>query len=106
MAGATSERARTGLREMPSNAARLLSQVRQPANAVIDPARWETPSMWKRSGSDEPRESAAAMCEPSLAERIERQGAADRSRLLAPYKQEVARSSRAPPIAAKGASER
>jgi hypothetical protein len=55
-------------------------------------------TMWKRCGSDKPQQTAAAMCAKSLAERLERQAAVDRSRPLAPYKQEVARSSRAPPI--------
>ena len=53
--------------------------------------------MWKRSGSDKPQLSAAAMAvhrSPS--------GLSDKpqqtEQMLAPYKQEVARSSRAPPI--------
>ena len=57
--------------------------------------------MCKLFGSGKPQQSAAAMCGPSLAERPERQAAVDRSRLLTPYKQEVARSSRAPPITRK-----
>jgi hypothetical protein len=35
--------------------------------------------MWKLFGSDKPRQSAVDMCGPSLAERIERQAAVDRS---------------------------
>ena len=59
--------------------------------------------MWKRRRSGKPQQSAAAVQGESLVERSERQTAADGStwqHLLAPYKQEVARSSRAPPILA------
>ena len=59
--------------------------------------------MWKRCGSDKPRQNAAARSVPSLDMRAERQAAVDRGRLLAPYKQEVARSSRVPPILAGSA---
>lgn len=54
--------------------------------------------MWQRAGSGKPQQNAAAIGRPSLATRIERQAAVDRSRLLAPCKQEVVRSTRAPPI--------
>jgi hypothetical protein len=54
--------------------------------------------MWKRSGRGKPQQNAAARRDSSLAERSERPTAADRSSLLAAYKQEAARSSRAPPI--------
>ena len=53
--------------------------------------------MWKRFGSDKPQQSAAGRRDSSLDERTEPQAAVNRSRLPAPYKQEVARSSRAPP---------
>jgi hypothetical protein len=38
--------------------------------------------MWKRCGSGKPQQNAAAICGPSLAERTERQEAADRSTCL------------------------
>ena len=53
--------------------------------------------MWKRCGSGKPQQTAAAM-----GVRRSPRGSSDRrqrpQQLLTPYKQEVARSSRAPPI--------
>jgi hypothetical protein len=60
--------------------------------------------MWKRSGSDKPQQSAAAARGKSLTERPERQTAIDRSSCF--RKQEVARSSRAPPIMTRSLPER
>ena len=51
-------------------------------------------ALWKHR----PQQSAADTCGPWLAERIGQQAAVDLKHLLAPYTQEVARSSRAPPI--------
>jgi hypothetical protein len=55
--------------------------------------------MWKRGGSGKPQR-AQQLCGLSRAEPTQRQVAVERSRLLASYGQEVARSSRAPPILA------
>ena len=56
--------------------------------------------MWKRGGSGKPQR--AQLCGLSRAEQTQRQVAVDRSRLLASYGQEVARSSRAPPSSRVG----
>ena len=54
--------------------------------------------MWKRCGSGKPQQTAKANSATWLAEPSERPGGSRSQQMLAPYKQEVARSSRAPPI--------
>jgi len=54
--------------------------------------------MWKRCGSGKPQQNAAASAAKSFAEGPERQNCSRPQQVLALYKQEVARSSRAPPI--------
>jgi hypothetical protein len=54
--------------------------------------------MWNRSGSGKPQQSAASYVRPIARRAVWATGGSRPQDLLAPYKQEVARSSRAPPI--------